>query len=73
MSVPADQKLWNMLVLRAKAKFPKWPSLPASKWVHQEYVKHGGRFVSEASMSRVKRASDKMRTANKHRGKDDEK
>lgn len=67
MSVPANPKLWHMLVLQAKAKFPKYPSLPASKWVHQEYVKHGGRFVSEAALHHAQRTSEKMRAAAKHR------
>lgn len=44
--IPQNQRLWNMLVAQARAKFPKYPSLPASKWVHQEYLKKGGRFIS---------------------------
>jgi hypothetical protein len=44
--IPQNQRLWNMLVAQARAKFPMYPSLPASKWVHQEYLKKGGRFVS---------------------------
>jgi hypothetical protein len=67
MSVPANPKLWHMLVLQAKAKFPTYPSLPASKWVHQEYVKHGGRFVSEATLHQAKHASERMRAAAKKR------
>lgn len=67
MSVPANPKLWHTFVLQAKAKFPKYPSLPASKWVHQEYVKHGGRFVSEATLHQAKRTSERMRAAAKHR------
>jgi hypothetical protein len=34
-----------MLVAQAKQKFQTYPSLPASKWVHAEYVKRGGIFV----------------------------
>lgn len=26
-------------------KYKQYPSLPASKWVHDEYVKRGGTFV----------------------------
>ena len=43
--IPANQKLWNMLVAQAKAKFRVWPSAAASAWVHQHYVNMGGRFV----------------------------
>lgn len=54
--IPANQKLWNMLTVQARAKFNKWPSLPASKWVHQQYVQKGGRFISEAQVARMKKA-----------------
>lgn len=53
MDVPANQKLWNMLVIQARAKFPKWPSLPASRWVHQQYVQRGGRFVTQREATRL--------------------
>lgn len=43
--VPQNPRLWEMLVVQAKQKFPKYPSLPASKWIHAEYVKRGGIFV----------------------------
>jgi hypothetical protein len=46
-NVPMNKKLWDMLVMQAKTKFVKWPSLPASKWVHSEYVKKGGQFTTE--------------------------
>lgn len=54
--VPQNQKLWNMLVSQAKTKFHTWPSLPASKWVHKQYVEHGGQFVKE-SKKPVKKAA----------------
>lgn len=44
-SVPQNPRLWEMLVAQAKQKFQTYPSLPASKWVHTEYVKRGGIFV----------------------------
>jgi len=50
-------KLWNMLIVQAKAKFNTWPSLPASKWVHQQYVQKGGQFISGEAAARVKRAT----------------
>jgi hypothetical protein len=34
-----------MLVTQAKQKFPTYPSIPASKWIHKEYVERGGIFV----------------------------
>lgn len=43
--VPQNPRLWEMLVVQAKRKFPTYPSLPASKWIHAEYVKRGGVFV----------------------------
>lgn len=58
MDVPANPKLWQMLATQAKAKFPKYPSLPASKWIHQEYVKKGGQFVSEATATRMANGND---------------
>ena len=45
---PQNQRLWSMLVAQARTKFAKYPSLPASKWVHSEYVKKGGQFVVHA-------------------------
>jgi hypothetical protein len=43
--VPQNPRLWEMLVVQAKQKFHPYPSLPASKWIHGEYVKRGGSFV----------------------------
>jgi hypothetical protein len=43
--VPQNPRLWEMLVAQAKQKFQTYPSIPASKWVHSEYVKRGGTFV----------------------------
>jgi hypothetical protein len=43
--VPQNTRLWAMVQNLAKQKFQKFPSLPASKWMHDEYVKRGGTFV----------------------------
>lgn len=43
--VPQNPRLWEMIVNQAKQKYQPYPSLPASKWVHSEYVKRGGTFV----------------------------
>jgi len=56
---PANMKLWNMLIVQAKAKFAKWPSLPASKWVHQQYVQKGGQFISGQDAARIKKATER--------------
>jgi hypothetical protein len=44
--VPQNTRLWNMLVAQARQKFKTYPSLPASRWVHEQYVQKGGRFVT---------------------------
>lgn len=69
--VPANQRLWNMLVTQAKSKFPKWPSLPASKWVHQQYVQKGGQFIPEGKAARSRAAlqnKDKSRKTDEKKG-----
>lgn len=53
--VPLNQRLWNSLVVQARAKFNKWPSLPASKWVHQQYVQKGGRFADSKDVTAAKK------------------
>lgn len=43
--IPANQRLWDLLIQRAKHRFNVYPSPAASHWVHQEYVNAGGQFV----------------------------
>ena len=46
--VPANPKLWNLLLRQAKAKYPshsKNLAFPASKWLRDEYSRQGGKFV----------------------------
>lgn len=43
--VPANQKLWAMLIMQAKAKYHPYPSPGASHWVHSQYIHMGGMFV----------------------------
>jgi hypothetical protein len=46
--VPANPKLWNLLLRQAKAKYPsrsKNLAFPASKWLREEYARQGGSFV----------------------------
>lgn len=45
---PVNTRLWNMLVVQAKSRFRVYPSLPASHWVHTQYVRHGGQFTDSA-------------------------
>ena len=47
--VPENQKLWDLLVGQAKAKYPthgKGLSFPGAKWVGAEYVRQGGKYVA---------------------------
>lgn len=57
--VPQNPRLWAMIQNLAKQKFDKIPSLPASKWMHEEYVKRGGTFVeSRKQDTRHKRGKE---------------
>lgn len=58
-----------MLVSQAKQKFPTYPSLPASKWIHAEYVKRGGIFVD----SKKKDSRHDLRGRQTRAGKKEEK
>lgn len=44
--IPSNEKLWDMLVIQAKHRFRVYPSMAASKWIHDQYIKEGGMFVS---------------------------
>ena len=44
--IPMNPRLWNLYVARAKSKFVHYPSPAASHWVHDQYVKAGGRFAA---------------------------
>ena len=43
--IPQNPRLWAMVQREARMRFRQFPSLPASKWMHDEYVKRGGIFV----------------------------
>lgn len=43
--IPANPKMWNMITMQAKTRFPKYPSPAAAHWVHAKYVQMGGQFV----------------------------
>jgi hypothetical protein len=60
-SIPANQKLWSMLLVQARAKFRTFPSPAASHWIHEKYTQMGGQFVeSKKDLDRDnKKESDK--------------
>lgn len=43
---PANPRLWNLITMQAKIRFPKYPSPAAAHWVHTRYTQLGGSFVS---------------------------
>lgn len=59
-TVPANEKLWAMIVTQAKAKYTNYPNPGASHWVHQQYLKHGGRFIETSEETRRKKIAEKM-------------
>jgi hypothetical protein len=46
--VPANEKLYAMVVMQAKAKYRIYPSPGASHWVHRRYIEMGGHFEDSA-------------------------
>lgn len=70
--IPANQKLWNLLVAQAKTHFRVWPSAAASAWVHQHYVNMGGRFVEsvKALNTKEKRGREEEHEKEKKEEKD---
>jgi hypothetical protein len=53
-SVPTNPRLYNLVVVQAKAKFAKYPSPAASHWVHQRYMEEGGKFLDKTQENRRK-------------------
>lgn len=58
--VPANEKLWKLIVTQARAKYTNYPNPGASHWVHQQYLKHGGRFIETSEETRRKKIAQKM-------------
>lgn len=52
--VPANNKLYAMVVMQAKAKYHVYPSPGASHWVHKRYLELGGKFLDTEVESRKK-------------------
>jgi len=76
--VPANEKLWKLIVTQARAKYTNYPNPGASHWVHQQYLKHGGRFIETSEETRRKKIAQKMleekmrkKVAHKHTAKDE--
>ena len=58
---PANQKLWDVLVVQARSKFHPYPSLPASSWVHKSYVDKGGQFITTSAKDQKREATGRRR------------
>lgn len=66
--IPANQKLWNLYVAQAKARYHTWPSPTAAKWVHDHYAQAGGRFVDSE-----KKVDPRFKDKDKSKEKDQKK
>ena len=74
--VPLNKKLWDMIIVQARARYATYPSPGASHWVHTQYEKYGGKFGDAGQMRRhielSKKFQEKRREAMKnHKGSDD--
>ena len=61
---PANQKMWDMIVAQAKAKYSTYPNPGASHWVRKTYTEHGGRFI-ETSEDDRRKGLEKKKADNK--------
>jgi hypothetical protein len=65
--IPANPRLYNMVVTQAKSRFAKYPSPAAAHWVHSHYIQMGGKFVDSKKQidprnrDRVQEAIDKKK------------
>jgi len=65
--LPANPRLYNMVVVQAKSRFSKYPSPAAAHWVHTHYLQLGGKFVDSKkdidprNRDRVQDAIDKKK------------
>lgn len=64
--IPANTKMWDMLIAQAKTKFDKWPSPTASNWVHNKYVQLGGKFVESTRELTRKERKDRAESEKKN-------
>lgn len=71
--IPANQKLYAMVVTQAKAKYRIYPSPGASHWVHRRYLEMGGKFIASEELAKRKEAIKHYQEARaKRRGNDDD-
>ena len=56
--VPANEKLYAMVVTQAKQRYRVYPSPGASHWVHRRYLELGGRFVDTEDLAKRKEARE---------------
>ncbi len=64
--VPMNQKLWALIVSQAKAKYSNYPNPGASHWVHQQYLKNGGKFEETSEQTRRKKILARQFEAKRH-------
>lgn len=56
--VPANEKLYAMVVTQAKQRYRIYPSPGASHWVHRRYLELGGRMIDSEDVARRKEAME---------------
>lgn len=57
---PANEKLWAIITMQARAKFSTYPSPGASAWVHKQYVMRGGQFIDSTQETKKKKMLSKQ-------------
>lgn len=56
--VPANEKLYAMVVTQAKQRYRIYPSPGASHWVHRRYLELGGQMIDSEDVARRKEAME---------------
>jgi hypothetical protein len=76
--VPANEKLYAMVVTQAKQRYRIYPSPGASHWVHRRYLELGGTMIDSEDIARRKEAMQhfierRRELREKNRGKSEDK
>lgn len=76
--VPANEKLYAMVVTQAKQRYRIYPSPGASHWVHRRYLELGGRMIDSEDVARRKEAMEhymrrRQELKEQHHGKSEDK
>jgi hypothetical protein len=76
--VPANEKLYAMVVTQAKQRYRIYPSPGASHWVHRRYLELGGTMIDSEDVARRKEAMEhflqrRRELREQHHGKSDDK